>query len=153
MSNFTRCYYILSFTCSYHFQWPWPYFKVFFLFLFNKDDSVSLPSKAKPKDTTTIGDTKNDTHTDVNARISDEVFTEHSYPSTEVRDTADTVTDIPLPRWTVVRRVADTLPSSWRPARAVPFHCSFTLCVCVCVCVCVCAVSYTHLTLPTNAEV
>ena len=25
--------------------------------------------------------------------------------------------------------------------------------VCVCVCVCVCAVSYTHLTLPTTAEV
>ena len=27
------------------------------------------------------------------------------------------------------------------------------VCVCVCVYVCVCAVSYTHLTLPTTAEV
>ena len=35
---------------------------------------------------------------------------------------------------------------------AVSFF-SFLLCVCVCVCVCVCAVSYTHLTLPTTAEV
>ena len=28
MSNFAWRYYSLNFTCSCHFQWPWPYFKV-----------------------------------------------------------------------------------------------------------------------------
>ena len=28
VSNFAFWYYSLSFTCSYHFQWTWPYFKV-----------------------------------------------------------------------------------------------------------------------------
>ena len=28
MSKIAQCKYLLSFTCSYHFEWPWPYFKV-----------------------------------------------------------------------------------------------------------------------------
>ena len=45
--------------------------------------SLPLGSKAKAEDTTAICDTKSDARSDSNVRISEGVFTEHSYSSIE----------------------------------------------------------------------
>ena len=48
MSNFAWWYYLWSFTCSYHFQWPWPHVKVTALLnSFNWKKLLSYPVKLK----------------------------------------------------------------------------------------------------------
>ena len=52
-------------------------------------------------------------------------------------------------------QVVNGSPSAAQKNRIQNMCVSVSVCVCMCVCVCVCAgaVSYTHLTLPTTAEV
>ena len=128
---------------------------------------MSLASKAKTKDTIVICDTKSDARNDLNVCFSEEVFTEHLYSSTEVHDTADTITDIPITSWTEGRRVVELqhLAEKLKACKSCSLPLQFlSLCqresylttsalksalwgncvgvqwsgICVCVCLCVC---------------
>ena len=72
-------------------------------------DSVLLAPKAKTMDTASISNTRSGARSDSHVGISEGVFTEHSHSSTQVRDTSDSVADIPIPNWTVGWSVTDLL--------------------------------------------